>query len=170
MCPAVGKKSNMTILLHGWLFGMIQLAKRISSMFSWQQAAHWKGKVTKRSMRSPESWRWGKFSLYIWRFWVCMYWCTYNFLVCHWQGHIQRIRENYTKDFKNKDVTRRQIAVATYLIDKLALRAGNEKVHPTGTCVRWLWVMFQYSWGYYLSVISVMCLVAIWFPTFGVCS
>jgi len=43
------------------------------------------------------------------------------------KGHIQRIRENYTKDFKNKDVTRRQIAVATYLIDKLALRAGNEK-------------------------------------------
>lgn len=60
---------------------------------------------------------------------------TYNFLMCHWQGHIQRIRENYTKDFKNKDVARRQIAVATYLIDKLALRAGNEKVHPTGTCV-----------------------------------
>lgn len=43
------------------------------------------------------------------------------------KGHIQRIRENYTKDFKNKDVTRREIAVATYLIDKLALRAGNEK-------------------------------------------
>ncbi|CAD6246692.1 unnamed protein product [Miscanthus lutarioriparius] len=43
------------------------------------------------------------------------------------KGHIQRIRENYTEDFKNKDVTRMQIAVATYLIDKVALRAGNEK-------------------------------------------
>ncbi|XP_076909463.1 DNA topoisomerase 1 alpha-like [Bidens hawaiensis] len=40
---------------------------------------------------------------------------------------IQRIRNTYTKDFGNKDVTKRQIAVATYLIDKLALRAGNEK-------------------------------------------
>ncbi|KAK1291341.1 DNA topoisomerase 1 [Acorus calamus] len=30
-------------------------------------------------------------------------------------------------DFTNKDITKRQIAVATYLIDKLALRAGNEK-------------------------------------------
>ncbi|CAN8248310.1 unnamed protein product [Cochlearia groenlandica] len=40
---------------------------------------------------------------------------------------IGNIRAAYTKDFTNKDVTRRQIAVATYLIDKLALRAGNEK-------------------------------------------
>ncbi|XP_062191162.1 DNA topoisomerase 1 beta-like [Phragmites australis] len=43
------------------------------------------------------------------------------------KGHIQKIRDNYTKDFKSKDPTRKQIAVATYLIDKLALRAGNEK-------------------------------------------
>lgn len=43
------------------------------------------------------------------------------------KDHIHNIRENYTKDFRSKDVTRRQIAVATYLIDKLALRAGNEK-------------------------------------------
>ncbi|CAH2069880.1 unnamed protein product [Thlaspi arvense] len=41
--------------------------------------------------------------------------------------HIGHIRAAYTKDFGNKDVTKRQIAVATYLIDKLALRAGNEK-------------------------------------------
>ncbi|XP_062102050.1 DNA topoisomerase 1 alpha-like isoform X1 [Humulus lupulus] len=43
------------------------------------------------------------------------------------KGYIQNIRTAYTKDFTSKDVTKRQIAVATYLIDKLALRAGNEK-------------------------------------------
>ncbi|RCV29997.1 hypothetical protein SEVIR_6G056600v4 [Setaria viridis] len=43
------------------------------------------------------------------------------------KGYIQDIRDNYTKDFRSKDVAKRQIAVATYLIDKLALRAGNEK-------------------------------------------
>lgn len=43
------------------------------------------------------------------------------------KDYIHNIRVNYTKDFKNKDVMKRQIAVATYLIDKLALRAGNEK-------------------------------------------
>ncbi|KAG7534323.1 DNA breaking-rejoining enzyme catalytic core [Arabidopsis thaliana x Arabidopsis arenosa] len=42
-------------------------------------------------------------------------------------NYIGSIRAAYTKDFNNKDVTKRQIAVATYLIDKLALRAGNEK-------------------------------------------
>lgn len=41
--------------------------------------------------------------------------------------YIADIRRNYTKDFSSKDATKRQIAVATYLIDKLALRAGNEK-------------------------------------------
>uniref|UniRef100_A0A0A9CQK3 Top1 n=1 Tax=Arundo donax TaxID=35708 RepID=A0A0A9CQK3_ARUDO len=30
----------MTILSHGWPFGTIQLAKRTSSTFSWQQAVH----------------------------------------------------------------------------------------------------------------------------------
>ena len=44
------------------------------------------------------------------------------------QDYIQSIRKNYTRDFTNKDDTKKQIAVATYLIDKLALRAGNEKV------------------------------------------
>lgn len=44
------------------------------------------------------------------------------------QDYIQNIRANYTRDFNSKDPTKRQIAVATYLIDKLALRAGNEKV------------------------------------------
>lgn len=43
------------------------------------------------------------------------------------KDHIHKIRENYTRDFSSKDATKRQIAVATYLIDKLALRAGNEK-------------------------------------------
>ncbi|XP_052178397.1 DNA topoisomerase 1 [Diospyros lotus] len=43
------------------------------------------------------------------------------------KDYIQGIRAAYTKDFTNKDITKRQIAVATYLIDKLALRAGNEK-------------------------------------------
>jgi len=44
------------------------------------------------------------------------------------QDYIENIRSAYTKDFTNKDITKLQIAVATYLIDKLALRAGNEKV------------------------------------------
>ena len=44
------------------------------------------------------------------------------------QDYIHGIRATYTKDFNSKDATKRQIAVATYLIDKLALRAGNEKV------------------------------------------
>ncbi|XP_077231534.1 DNA topoisomerase 1 alpha-like [Tasmannia lanceolata] len=43
------------------------------------------------------------------------------------KDYIHGIRATYTKDFMTKDVTKRQIAVATYLIDKLALRAGNEK-------------------------------------------
>ena len=43
------------------------------------------------------------------------------------KDHIHNIRVNYTKDFNSKDVSKKQIAVATYLIDKLALRAGNEK-------------------------------------------
>ncbi|XP_044500917.1 DNA topoisomerase 1 alpha-like [Mangifera indica] len=43
------------------------------------------------------------------------------------KDYIESIRASYTKDFTSKDVSRRQIAVATYLIDKLALRAGNEK-------------------------------------------
>ncbi|GAB2265075.1 hypothetical protein Dimus_000142 [Dionaea muscipula] len=43
------------------------------------------------------------------------------------KDYIQDIRATYTKNFTSKDVTTRQIAVATYLIDRLALRAGNEK-------------------------------------------
>ncbi|KAK6151833.1 hypothetical protein DH2020_014468 [Rehmannia glutinosa] len=43
------------------------------------------------------------------------------------KDYIQGIRAAYIKDFASKDPTKKQIAVATYLIDKLALRAGNEK-------------------------------------------
>ncbi|GMP31642.1 hypothetical protein CsSME_00005776 [Camellia sinensis var. sinensis] len=43
------------------------------------------------------------------------------------KDYIQGIRAAYTKDFASKDIRRRQIAVATYLIDKLDLRAANEK-------------------------------------------
>nr|XP_025887825.1 DNA topoisomerase 1 alpha isoform X1 [Solanum lycopersicum] len=43
------------------------------------------------------------------------------------KDYIEGIRSAYTKDFASKDPVKRQIAVATYLIDKLALRAGNEK-------------------------------------------
>ena len=40
---------------------------------------------------------------------------------------IDKIREDYTVDFKSKEMRVRQRAVALYFIDKLALRAGNEK-------------------------------------------
>ncbi|KAF2675031.1 DNA topoisomerase 1 [Microthyrium microscopicum] len=41
--------------------------------------------------------------------------------------HIDRIRKDYTKDLKVESMADRQRATAIYLIDKLALRAGNEK-------------------------------------------
>merc|ERR1712226_1658486 len=40
---------------------------------------------------------------------------------------VHKIREDYTADFKSKEMRVRQRAVALYFIDKLALRAGNEK-------------------------------------------
>ncbi len=40
---------------------------------------------------------------------------------------IGKIRDDYTVDFKSKEMRVRQRAVALYFIDKLALRAGNEK-------------------------------------------
>ncbi|XP_021849643.1 DNA topoisomerase 1 alpha isoform X1 [Spinacia oleracea] len=43
------------------------------------------------------------------------------------KDYIEGIRTTYTNNFGSKDMTRQQIAVATYLIDRLALRAGNEK-------------------------------------------
>ncbi|TQD84575.1 hypothetical protein C1H46_029865 [Malus baccata] len=39
----------------------------------------------------------------------------------------KKFKADYSRDFTSKDCAKRQIAVATYLIDKLALRAGNEK-------------------------------------------
>ncbi|RSH91761.1 DNA topoisomerase 1 [Saitozyma podzolica] len=41
--------------------------------------------------------------------------------------HIDRIRKDYTEDLKSKVMADRQRATALYFIDKLALRAGNEK-------------------------------------------
>ncbi|CAE6427573.1 unnamed protein product [Rhizoctonia solani] len=41
--------------------------------------------------------------------------------------HVDRIREDYTRDLKNKTSADRQRATAMYFIDRLALRAGNEK-------------------------------------------
>lgn len=43
------------------------------------------------------------------------------------KNHIDRIRKDYQKDLRSKSMLDRQRATATYLIDKLALRAGGEK-------------------------------------------
>ncbi|KAF8633333.1 hypothetical protein AX17_004505 [Amanita inopinata Kibby_2008] len=43
------------------------------------------------------------------------------------KSHVDRIRQNYTRDLKSKVMAERQRATAMYFIDKLALRAGNEK-------------------------------------------
>lgn len=40
---------------------------------------------------------------------------------------IANVRKDYTKGLKSKDIVKRQMACATYLIDRLALRAGHEK-------------------------------------------
>ncbi|KAJ2999594.1 hypothetical protein NUW54_g6916 [Trametes sanguinea] len=41
--------------------------------------------------------------------------------------HVDTIRADYNRDLKNKQMMERQRATAMYFIDKLALRAGNEK-------------------------------------------
>ncbi|KAI1338487.1 hypothetical protein F5Y15DRAFT_407535 [Xylariaceae sp. FL0016] len=41
--------------------------------------------------------------------------------------HIAKIRKDYTRDLKAESMADRQRATAVYLIDKFALRAGNEK-------------------------------------------
>lgn len=41
--------------------------------------------------------------------------------------HIDRIRKDYTRDLRSEVMADRQRATAVYLIDKFALRAGNEK-------------------------------------------
>merc|ERR1712045_500882 len=43
------------------------------------------------------------------------------------KNHIDKIRADYVADFKSKEMRVRQRSVALYFIDKLALRAGNEK-------------------------------------------
>ncbi|KAL0956573.1 hypothetical protein HGRIS_002710 [Hohenbuehelia grisea] len=43
------------------------------------------------------------------------------------KNHVDRIRQNYQGDLKSKVMADRQRATAMYFIDKLALRAGNEK-------------------------------------------
>ncbi|KAF8070482.1 DNA topoisomerase I [Lyophyllum atratum] len=43
------------------------------------------------------------------------------------KNHVERIRQNYTHDLKSKVMADRQRATAMYFIDRLALRAGNEK-------------------------------------------
>ena len=43
------------------------------------------------------------------------------------KGQVDKIREQYRDDWKSKEMKVRQRAVAVYFIDKLALRAGNEK-------------------------------------------
>ncbi|XP_014679175.1 PREDICTED: DNA topoisomerase I, mitochondrial-like [Priapulus caudatus] len=43
------------------------------------------------------------------------------------KNHVERIRAVYREDWKSKEMKTRQRAVALYFIDKLALRAGNEK-------------------------------------------
>ncbi|XP_063052906.1 DNA topoisomerase I, mitochondrial isoform X2 [Engraulis encrasicolus] len=43
------------------------------------------------------------------------------------KGRVDQIRSQYLEDLKSKQMVTRQRAVALYFIDKLALRAGNEK-------------------------------------------
>lgn len=43
------------------------------------------------------------------------------------QNHVDKIRKDYTVDLKSKITAERQRATALYFIDRLALRAGNEK-------------------------------------------
>ncbi|XP_018408523.1 PREDICTED: DNA topoisomerase I, mitochondrial [Nanorana parkeri] len=43
------------------------------------------------------------------------------------KNHVVKIRNTYRENFKSKEMKIRQRAVALYFIDKLALRAGNEK-------------------------------------------
>ncbi|BFZ61967.1 DNA topoisomerase 1 [Saitoella coloradoensis] len=43
------------------------------------------------------------------------------------KDHIKQIRKDYTNDLRDKHMAIRQRATAMYLIDKFALRAGNEK-------------------------------------------
>jgi DNA topoisomerase-1 len=48
---------------------------------------------------------------------------------------VDKIRAQYRDDWKSKEMRIRQRAVAMYFIDKLALRAGNEKDEDTADTV-----------------------------------
>ncbi|XP_020631327.1 DNA topoisomerase 1-like isoform X2 [Orbicella faveolata] len=48
---------------------------------------------------------------------------------------VKRIREDYERDWKSKEMRLRQRGVALYFIDKLALRAGHEKDEETADTV-----------------------------------
>ena len=43
------------------------------------------------------------------------------------KDNVERIREAYTKDLTSKNSLERQLATAMWVIDRLALRVGNEK-------------------------------------------
>ncbi|EFH62047.1 predicted protein [Arabidopsis lyrata subsp. lyrata] len=63
-------------------------------------------------------------------------------------GHIGSIRAKYLNDVAARDVLKKQLAVAIYLIDRLAFRAGYEKIVFSGedsTC-------FQYTTDVDVSV------------------
>ena len=44
------------------------------------------------------------------------------------KDHIAQVRKDYAADMKSSDVARQQKGVTVYLIDRLALRVGGEKV------------------------------------------
>ncbi len=58
---------------------------------------------------------------------LCFYCCKADSRILSLQGRIGDIRKNYEKDWDDSDMTKRQMAVALYFIDILALRAGHEK-------------------------------------------
>ncbi|KAH7820743.1 TOP1, topoisomerase IB [Monocercomonoides exilis] len=49
--------------------------------------------------------------------------------------HIDKVRSDYWKKIKSRDREEKQLGVAVYLIDKLAIRAGNEKPDDTADTV-----------------------------------
>jgi DNA topoisomerase-1 len=51
------------------------------------------------------------------------------------KSHIEKIRKQYTKELTDEDLETRQRSTALYLIDRLALRVGNEKEEDTADTV-----------------------------------
>jgi DNA topoisomerase-1 len=58
--------------------------------------------------------------------------------------HIDRIRKDYKRDLKSEKMVDRQRATAIYLIDRLALRAGNEKGEDEAETVGCCSLKFQH--------------------------